>query len=159
MMNRIKAWLLDPSQERPQGPGRRDEARLAAAALMFETARMDEEIDPAECERIEEIVRARFGLNAEEAATLRRAAAKESAEAVEWHGFARTLNQRYDAEERIQMIEMLWEVAYADGKLHDLEASLLRRIGGLLYVSDQDRGAARRRVLDRLGITDPGTEV
>jgi uncharacterized tellurite resistance protein B-like protein len=56
------------------------------------------------------------------------------------------------------MIEMLWEVVYADGELHDLEASLLRRVGGLLYVSDRDRGAARMRVLNRLGIADPTTE-
>jgi uncharacterized tellurite resistance protein B-like protein len=44
---------------------------------------------------------------------------------------------------------MLWEVVYADDVLHDHEASLLRRIGGLIYVSDRDRGAAKRRVLDR----------
>ena len=47
---------------------------------------------------------------------------------------------------------MLWDVAYADGELHDLEASLLRRIGGLLYVSDRERGEARKRVLARRGL-------
>jgi uncharacterized tellurite resistance protein B-like protein len=50
------------------------------------------------------------------------------------------------------IIEMLWEVVYADGVLHDYEANLLRRIGGLIYVSDRDRGAARKRVMKRLGI-------
>ncbi len=49
---------------------------------------------------------------------------------------------------------MLWEVAYADGILHDYEANLLRRIGGLIYVSDRERGAARRRVVARLGLAD-----
>jgi uncharacterized tellurite resistance protein B-like protein len=47
---------------------------------------------------------------------------------------------------------MLWEVAYADGILHDYEASLLRRVTGLLYVSDKASGAARLRVLARLGL-------
>jgi uncharacterized tellurite resistance protein B-like protein len=47
---------------------------------------------------------------------------------------------------------MLWEVAYADGTLHDYEASLLRRITGLLYVSDRESGEARKRVLARLGL-------
>ena len=46
---------------------------------------------------------------------------------------------------------MLWEVVYADGKVHDFEVSLLRRLGGLLYVSDRDRALARKRVLQRLG--------
>jgi uncharacterized tellurite resistance protein B-like protein len=50
------------------------------------------------------------------------------------------------------VIEMLWEVAYADGRLHDYEASLLRRVTGLLYVSDRDSGEARKRVLARLGL-------
>jgi uncharacterized tellurite resistance protein B-like protein len=45
---------------------------------------------------------------------------------------------------------MLWEVAYADGQLHDYEASLLRRIAGLIYVGDRESGEARKRVLARL---------
>jgi uncharacterized tellurite resistance protein B-like protein len=47
---------------------------------------------------------------------------------------------------------MLWEVAYADGRLHHMESSLIRRVAGLLYVPDQDSGAARRRVRERLGL-------
>ena len=47
---------------------------------------------------------------------------------------------------------MLWEVAYADGTLDPLEDTLLRRIGGLIDVSDYERGAARLRVARRLGI-------
>jgi uncharacterized tellurite resistance protein B-like protein len=47
---------------------------------------------------------------------------------------------------------MMWEVAYADGALHDYEASLLRRVTGLLYVSDRESGEARKRVLARLGL-------
>ena len=54
-----------------------------------------------------------------------------------------------------RVIEMAWEVAYADGELHDHEANLLRRLGGLLYVSDRERGDARKRVLARLRPTGP----
>ena len=49
---------------------------------------------------------------------------------------------------------MLWEVAYADGLLDPLEDTLLRRIGSMVDVSDQDRGAARLRVARRLGIAE-----
>ena len=48
---------------------------------------------------------------------------------------------------------MLWEVAYADGELHDYEANLMRRVTGLLFVSDQESGEARKRALERLGLS------
>ena len=54
-------------------------------------------------------------------------------------------------EERVGILELLWEVVYADGQLHDYEASLLRRVAGLLYVSDRESGEARLRVMGRLG--------
>ena len=66
--------------------------------------------------------------------------------------FTRVIARHFSPTERIALIEMLCEVMYADGALHDLEASLLRRVGELVYVSDRDRGAARLRVMKRLGI-------
>ena len=48
------------------------------------------------------------------------------------------------------MVEMLWEVVLADGILHAYEDQLLRRIGGLIYVDDRERGAARKRVAARI---------
>ena len=50
------------------------------------------------------------------------------------------------------MMEMLWHVVYADGEVHDHEAALMRRLAGLLYVSDQESGTLRRRVRDKLGL-------
>ena len=54
--------------------------------------------------------------------------------------------------ERARIVEMLWEVAYADGVLSPQEDALIRRIAGLVYVDDADRMAARRRVRERLGL-------
>lgn len=59
------------------------------------------------------------------------------------------IKDRFDEKERIRLVEMLWEVVYADGQAHDYEANLLRRIAGLIYVADRDSGAARKRVLAR----------
>ena len=56
------------------------------------------------------------------------------------------------AEGRVGILEPLWEVAYADGQLHVYEASLLRRVAGLLYVSDRESGEARLRVMAKLGL-------
>jgi uncharacterized tellurite resistance protein B-like protein len=55
-----------------------------------------------------------------------------------------------DPAERIQLIEMLWEVVYADGVLDSEEDALIRRIAGLIYVEDRDRVLARKRVLERM---------
>ena len=82
-------------------------------------------------------------------------AVTEQSEANQLLGFTRTIKDRYSLEERIELIEMIWEVVYADGELHDYEANLLRRLGGLLYVSDRERGDARKRVLARLRQTVP----
>jgi uncharacterized tellurite resistance protein B-like protein len=98
------------------------------------------------------VVRERFALSAEEGADLVDEAERMAAESVEWHGFTRAIKDGFDHAERVQLIEMMWEVAYADGTLHDYEASLLRRVTGLLYVSDRESGEARKRVLARLGL-------
>ncbi len=63
--------------------------------------------------------------------------------------FTQVINDRYSLEQRIELMEMLWEVVYADGSIDALEDTLLRRLGGLIYVPDRERGAARQRVLQR----------
>jgi uncharacterized tellurite resistance protein B-like protein len=60
------------------------------------------------------------------------------------------INDNLEPEERATILEMLWEVAYADGVVHPYESNLVRRVAGLLYVTDHDSGAARKRVVERL---------
>jgi Uncharacterized protein conserved in bacteria len=55
---------------------------------------------------------------------------------------------------RILLLELLWEVAYADGKIDPMEDMLLRKLAGLLYIDDRERGLARQRVEARLGMKD-----
>ena len=112
-------------------------------------------MDPAERAQIVTLLGRRFGLDADAAEALMALGASENDRSVELQGFAHTINQRFSEIERVELIEMLWAVVYADGVLSAYEANLLRRIGGLLYVDDRDRGAARKRVLARLGKTDP----
>jgi uncharacterized tellurite resistance protein B-like protein len=151
MLERLKQ-LFQPTAH-PAARGHRfDELQLAAAALMVEAATMDSAFDDAERTRVRDLVRDRFALRGEEATDLVDEAERMAGESVEWHGFTRAIKEGLDHAERVQLIEMLWEVAYADGELHDYEASLLRRITGLLYVSDRESGEARKRVLTRLGL-------
>ena len=151
MLDRLRQLFQPQPAGRPSGAHRFDELQLAAAALMVEAATMDSRFDAKERERVRQLVQDRFALSAEEAVDLVAEAERMAAESVEWHGFTRAIKDGFSHAERVQLIEMMWEVAYADGALHDYEASLLRRITGLLYVSDRESGEARKRVLARLG--------
>ena len=153
MISRIKALFqaIDP-QAGSAKTHSHDEKALAAAALMVEAARLDEKFDEAERTAIATVVKRHFGLDDAEAAELIEAASEAQAESSQLLSFTRAVKDAYPPEERVEIIEMLWEVAYADGELHPYEANLLRRIGGLIYVSDRERGEARKRVLARLGL-------
>jgi uncharacterized tellurite resistance protein B-like protein len=161
MITRIKALFIDRGGQPAAGGGRHsvDELHLAAAALLVEAACMDEQFDASERETIERLLSARFDLSEKEAEDLLAEAERAVAESAQLLPFTRVVKDRFSPEERVGLIEMLWEVAYADGRLHDFEAHLLRRIGGLIYVSDKERGAARKRVMARLGIADEPSPV
>ena len=130
---------------------RPDRVRLAAAALLVEVARMDEGVDALERRRIAELLAQRFALSPAEAQALLEEAEREAEQSSQLFAFTREIKDAFNYEQRVELIEALWEVAYADDTLHHLEANLMRRIVGLLHVEDRDSGAARKRVLARKG--------
>ncbi len=157
MLSRIRAVLQEWEErgaeaERPAGV---DQLHRAAAALMIEAGRMDGHVGDVEQARIEALLRRRFDLSDEALSSLMASAISIVDDSVELHGFTSALVKQLDHEERVELVEMLWEVVYADGELHPFEANLLRRVAGLLYVTDQESGAARARALDRM---NAGTE-
>lgn len=155
MLGRIREFLRAPGEAVGRhGEQADDIKRLAAAALLVEAARLDGEFDDQERASVAEILQRHFQLDAEDASELIEAAVAEGKHGAPLHRFTTTVKNTYSPEERIEIIEMLWEVAYADGELHHYEANLLRRVGGLIYVSDRDRGDARKRVLRRLGLDE-----
>ena len=111
---------------------------------------MDDEFDTRERAKIRELVAERFELTAEEGDNLIEAAEARVAESTQLHGFTRVVKSAFTPEERVELMEMLWEVVYADGELHHYEANLMRRLAGLLQVSDREAGAARKRARERL---------
>lgn len=152
MLAKVRTFLLQRAGQAEAADGRHshDELQLAAAALMVEAARLDGSIDETEHARMSAILRQRFELDDEEARLLIDTAVGTVDAIPEIYGFTRTIRDHFSHDERIAMLEMLWEVAYADGILHDYEASLLRQVAGLLYVTDQESGIARKRARERL---------
>jgi len=151
VINRVKALFVE-RRGAPQvrGAGHsHDELRIAAAALMVEAAQLDDAFDARERDKIRELVAARFELGPEESDSLIETAETRVAESSQLHGFTRVVKAAFSPEERIELMEMLWEVVYADGELHHYEANLMRRLAGLLQVSDRDAGTARKRARER----------
>jgi uncharacterized tellurite resistance protein B-like protein len=151
MIKRIRSLILGSnSQDTRVSAGEEPEA--AAAALLVEAALIDGEFDEAERKTISELLSNRFGVSVPDVEALITEAEAKIDVAVELHGFVRKAKAAFDHDGRIELIEMLWEVAYADRVVHDFEANLVRRLAGLLHVSDRDSGTARKRVLQRLDI-------
>ena len=83
------------------------------------------------------------------------AEAEQTAEtSVDLYHFTRVAKDLLDEAGRIELLEAMWEVVYADGTLHEYEAQLMRRVSGLLFVEDRESGAARKRALEKLGLDD-----
>jgi uncharacterized tellurite resistance protein B-like protein len=136
-------------------PRRHDphELHLAAGALLIEAAELDGHFDARERTAIAAVLRGKFSLTDEEVADLMQAAGQRVGQSTQLFEFTRVIGRHFAEPERIELFEMLFEVMYADGVLHDFEAGMLRQLGQLLYVTDRDRGAARKRVLARLSST------
>lgn len=153
MLEVLKSLLFGDTD--PGAAAMADDAQLGAAALLVEAAMADGSMAQTELDRILSLLRERFDLTAEAASRLLDRAAALQAKTSQLFPMAKVVVDHYGPAERIALIEMLWEVVLADGHLHDYEASLVRRLAGLLFVPDQDSGAARLRALARLGLPDP----
>ncbi|WP_417206924.1 TerB family tellurite resistance protein [Antarctobacter sp.] len=125
------------------------DARLALTALLVRVARSDGDFDEAEKARIDRIVAARYSLSPFEAAQLRGDAETLEAEAPDTVRFTRAIKDAVPYEERIGVIEALWQVVLADGVREAEEDALLRLVSNLLGVNDRDSAFARRRVEKR----------
>jgi uncharacterized tellurite resistance protein B-like protein len=150
MIDRLFDWLKEGGPDLSRG---KDELQLAVAALLLEAAIVaDGQFDERERSVIRQLLERRFHLAPADAEALVVAAVRRVEGSAQLFGFTSTINGQLSRERKIDVIEMLWEVAYADGVLDPLEDSLLRRIAGLIDISDRERGEAKLRVLRRLGV-------
>ncbi|MCR9107316.1 TerB family tellurite resistance protein [Marivita sp. XM-24bin2] len=122
------------------------DARLALTALLVRVARTDGEYDDSEKTRIDRIAGARYGLSPFEATKLRGEAETLEAEAPDTVRFTTAIKAAVPYEDRIGVIEALWEVVLADGVREAEEDALLRLVANLLGVNDRDSALARQRV-------------
>jgi uncharacterized tellurite resistance protein B-like protein len=123
--------------------------RVAAAALLVHTATIDGALSDTERDMLHALVRQRFALDDAAADALIEAATQAEQEAVDLYRFTSLINRSLDEDGRQRIIEMMWEVVYADGRVSEFEDNLIWRAADLLHIPSRVRIDLRRRVADR----------
>ena len=131
-----------------------DDYRLAAAALLVHAAAIDGDMSQTERDKLHGIVKRRFGLDDGAADELIDKATVAEHEAVDLYHFTSLLNRTLDEDGRARVVEMMWEIVYADGWRDELEDNLLWRSADLLGVSPRQRIELRQRIAKAVG--EPG---
>ncbi len=145
MFDQLMNFFKDPKPEAAPPNG----VRLAVAVLLLEAAHRDDVFSPEERAVVERLLSEKFSLTPQECAQLMTASEAASKHAVQLHPYTQAVFQHMTPEERVEFVEMLWEVVYADGVLDPEEDALIRRLGVLVRVSDRERMLAKQRVLAR----------
>jgi uncharacterized tellurite resistance protein B-like protein len=124
-----------------------DAKKLAAAALMVEVAVQDGEFADQEQKVIKKSLIEKLDLSDTEAEELLSAAIDKQSQSIQILSFTRDIKNHFDEEGRADIMEMLWGIVFADGVEDHFESNLMRRIAGLLYVSDKKSGELRKKIM------------
>jgi uncharacterized tellurite resistance protein B-like protein len=156
MLDQIRMFLRELKGDTPAEPGSND-ADVAAVALFFHVIGADGVIDAVESEKLKALIAQEYDLSGTAMQKLIEAGEQADREAVDLYQFTSVLNRSLDPDAKVHFIELLWNLAYADGYRHELEDHVVWRIADLMGVSSRDRVLARQRALATAGIeeTDP----
>jgi len=135
LFDRVVEAISAPSLSDADEVNREAALRMATAVLMIDVARADHVFDESEFDRVLELTASHFKLTAEEAADLVVEASDKAEHLVSAHEFTQALHKHLDEDEKARIVSLLWQVAYADGRLDKYEDSLVLKISDLLYVS------------------------
>jgi uncharacterized tellurite resistance protein B-like protein len=140
---------LSGGDKHPSGFDEND-YRLSAAALLVHAAAIDGTVSDIEREALHKVIKRRFGLDDAHTDRLLAEATEAEQEAVDLYHFTSRLNRMLDEEGRLRIVEMMWEIVYADRHVGDFEENLIWRAADLLGVSSRERIELRHQVAERL---------
>ena len=111
---------------------------MACGVLLCEVMRADGHFAPQEQQLLSDILSKQFRLTPAEVEEIMHEALKLSEHSTDFYQFTSKLKQHYSLEQRINMVQLLWQVAYADGELAAIEEHIIRKIADLLYLNHQE---------------------
>ena len=123
----------------------KDEMVLCICVLLIEVSKSDDDYDDSEKETIVDLLEKQFSLNHDQIDMLMQMADKKNNEIVSLHELTATLNKEYTYSEKKNVIKMLWDIAYSDGRIDKYEDYTIRKISDLLYIKHSDFIKAKLR--------------
>jgi uncharacterized tellurite resistance protein B-like protein len=141
----VEKRIMAPVEQEPGGA--EHALRLATAALLVEMSRQDETVHEAEREAVAGALRSKFGLSPEEVDELYALAEAEVKEAIDYYQFTSILKEHFSLAQKEKVVELLWQVAGADGHIDKYEEHMVRRIAELLYLTQTEFIRAKHRAL------------
>jgi uncharacterized tellurite resistance protein B-like protein len=147
MLDLVKRYFTKNTNNRPASTSHEDPRRImvATCALLLEIAAIDGEFSADEQEVILSILKKEYSLSENEAASLIDTAQAQREHSIDLWRFTKLINQNYSEEERIRVIELVWKVIYADGRLEGHEDHLVHGIANLLRLSHSQLIEAKLR--------------
>ena len=122
--------------------------------LMIEAAYTDGKVDQNEIDKIYKVLTSIFMEDPEETKAILEKNLSNLDEIKSLHFYTSQINKSFSNEKKILLIETLWEIILADGNIHEYESNLIRRLAGLLYISDVACGNAKKKILSKLSNKD-----
>ena len=120
------------------------------SGLMIEAAYTDGQIDDNEINKIKLILIDVFEENPNDVDLVLNEGIRNKNNSKSLHYYTSFINKNFSEERKLLLIEVLWEIVLSDGKIHDYESNLIRRLAGLLYISDVNSGNARKKALNKI---------
>ena len=146
MINLLKNILNQKNSKDDEGGNKNLEL---ICGLMIEAAFTDGKIEESELKKIKFSLVNVFGEDLEEVDLVLHEAVKNKNNSKSLHYYTSFINKNFDDDKKLLLIEALWEIVLSDGEIHDFESNLIRRLAGLLYISDVKSGNARKRALHK----------
>ena len=129
--------------------------KLACAVLLIEVTRADATMDATEHQAILVALKRHLTLDSDEADHLLARAEPEAKGAYDYHRFTSVINNHFSQAQKIQVVESMWKVAYADGHLDANENHLISKVAGLLYVTHGEYIAAKLYAKEATALQSP----
>jgi uncharacterized tellurite resistance protein B-like protein len=127
--------------------------QIATCVLLLEMAHTDEEFHGAESVLIEDLLQNRFAFSAEAVAELMKLSHSEKDADWDLYHYAKVINENFTISEKVELIESLWRIVYADGLLDKYEEYLMRQLTVLLRLSHRQMIDAKLKVLDERAVS------
>ena len=115
--------------------------------LLVEAAEIDGKIDETEILIIKNSIISLYEISDEKVDLIINKCLESAGEPNLLHYFTSKINKEFDYDKKINLLKILWEIILADGQIHDFESNLIRRLSGLMYISNIDCGNVKKRVL------------